>query len=87
MEKQTYVNELFRIIDFGVFDKEDNIILLIEINDSSHRLYHRRKRDEKVKEICAEAEIPLLTFWTEYCINEQYIERRINECLDELHVA
>ena len=82
-----YANELFRIIDFGIFDKNNNILLLIEINDNSHQQHHRIARDIKVKEICTEANIPLITFWTKYGIDEQYIERRIKECLEDLHAA
>lgn len=81
-----FANELFKIIDFGVFDKNSNILLLIEINDSSHEQYYRVQRDNKVKNICAEANIPLITFWTKFGIDEQYIQKRINECLEDLHM-
>ena len=77
-----FANELFRIIDFGIFDKEFNILFLIEINDESHNKRKRIARDYKVKDICEEAGIPLITFWTSYGIDEQYIKKRILQEID-----
>ena len=74
-----YINELFKIIDFGVFDENYKPIVLIEINDDTHKPGERIKRDKKVKELCVEADIPLITFWTEYGINEEYIKKRLEE--------
>lgn len=76
-----YQNELFRNIDFGIFDRDYKIVALIEINDKSHKEPERIARDKKVKEICKEANIPLITFWTKYGINPEYIERRIRDAL------
>ena len=42
----------------------------------------RRQRDEKVSAICADAGIPLVTFWTNYGVNRPYIEKRIREALE-----
>ena len=78
-----YQSELFRNIDFGFFDQKFNIILLIEINDSSHRTEERKRRDKKVREICTSAEIPLLTFYTDMPNNEEYIVEKVNERLEE----
>lgn len=79
-----YQNELNRIIDVGIFDKETTTpLLLIEINDSSHEQKHRRARDKKVKEICKDAQIPLITFWIKYSNTEQYIVKRISKELFE----
>ncbi len=79
--ENTFANELFRIADFGIFDQDYNVVALIEINDSSHKEWQRRARDSKVKIICESADIPLITFWTEYGIDEHYIQKRINEHL------
>lgn len=57
-----YQNELFRNIDFGIFDFQGNCLLLIEINDKSHNELKRIERDIKVNEICKHANITLLTF-------------------------
>lgn len=72
---------LFRITDFGIFDTDGNIKMLIEINDKSHYEPHRIKRDREVNEICKQAKIPLVTFWTTYAIDRNYIAKRIYEYL------
>ena len=77
-----YRSELFRNIDFGIFDKDYNIKVLIEINDKTHTQADRIQRDKKVNQICAEAGIPLITFWTKYGINPDYIKDRLEEHLD-----
>ena len=76
-----YHNELFRIIDFCIFSKTFEPLICIEINDDTHHQPERYKRDKKVKEILEEAKIPLITLWTEYGINEDYIEKRLREHL------
>ncbi len=54
---------LFRNIDFGIFDKDfKEILLLIELNDKTHDLPERKRRDYSVKEICKKANIKLLIF-------------------------
>ena len=72
-----YRNELFRNIDFGIFDSDYSLKLLIEINDESHMRADRSARDSKVKTICDEAGIPLIVFWTKYGINKAYIHNRL----------
>ena len=59
-----YANELHKYIDFGLFDKNYKLLALIELNDKSHTLKERHERDLKVQEICNQANIPLITFWT-----------------------
>lgn len=73
-----YHNELFRNVDFGIFDTDYRPIALIEINDPTHYQVDRRKRDHKVQHICEIAQIPLITLWTEYGINEEYIRKRLH---------
>ena len=77
--KNQHATELFRIVDFGIFDEERKTVCLIEINDSSHEQHDRIIRDLKVKELCKSANIPLLTFWTRNGINELYIKQRLEE--------
>ncbi len=78
-----YQNELYRVIDFGIFSKDSlKPLLLIEINDKTHKTKERIERDNKVKEICDIAIIELLTFWTEYQNTEKYIVNRIKTSLD-----
>ena len=78
-----YQNELNRIIDFGLFDKQSTApLLLIEINDRTHHENKRKYRDQKVKEICEQAGIKLIAFWSEYSNTEQYIVERISKELN-----
>ena len=74
-----FVNELFRIVDFGIFDESYKPIVLIEINDSSHYEPQRVARDYKVKDLLEKANIPLITLWTGFGINDEYIKKRLNE--------
>jgi len=82
-EKQ-YQNELNRIIDIGIFDNETTTpLLLIEINDNTHKRKDRQARDIKVKNICEQANIKLITFWTEYDNEESYIVNRIKKAIED----
>ncbi len=75
---ERFHNELFRIIDFGIFDKNSlKLLLLIELNDSSHTLPARKRRDIRVKQICNEANIKLITFYTNMPNEKEYIINRI----------
>ncbi|MCL2631263.1 MAG: DUF2726 domain-containing protein [Firmicutes bacterium] len=76
-----YQNELYRNIDFGVFDRSFKVLALIELNDKTHNERGRIERDMKVREICKQADIPLITFWTNYENQEGYIQKRIDEVL------
>ena len=78
-----YQSELYRNIDFGVFDSEYNLLLLIELNDPSHQQYQRKQRDIKVQDIVARAEIKLMKFYTDKPNNPDYVIGRI---LDELGI-
>ena len=79
-----YRNELFRNIDFGIFDKNTlEPLVMIEINDKSHCEQERYKRDLKVREILQESKIPLITFYSNYPNKESYIVNKINEVLNK----
>ncbi len=86
IEKRSNVrfhNELFRNIDFGIFDKETmEVLLLIEVNDRTHAYSSRKKRDRSVREICLNADIPLITFYTTYPNETDYVLNRIRK---EIH--
>lgn len=77
-----YQNELFRNVDFLITDCEYRPIVVIEINDSTHNEYSRRVRDERVQKICEEAGIAIITLWTSYGINPDYIRKKISEALE-----
>ena len=70
--------ELFRNIDFGIFNADySKLLLLIELNDESHNNFHRKKRDVKVNDICNKAGIKLITFYTKYSNEKEYVKGRI----------
>ncbi|MBQ8749249.1 MAG: DUF2726 domain-containing protein [Clostridia bacterium] len=75
-----YINELFRDIDFGIFDYETlKPLVLIELNDKTHKKPERHERDLKVREILNQSGIPLVTFYTDKPNEESYLKERINE--------
>lgn len=79
-----YVNELFRNIDFAIFSKDyEKLLLLIEIDDSSHKKKSRIERDKKVNKILKEANIKIIRFYTKYENKPEYVKKRIIEELKE----
>lgn len=74
--------ELFRNIDFGVFDGELHPIFLIEINDNTHLRRDRKERDKRVNKICKKAGIPLVTFWVRDGINKSEMYRELKNALN-----
>lgn len=76
-------NELFRNIDFGVFDGELRPVFLIEINDNTHFRKDRRERDKRVNKICKKAGIPLVTFWVKDGIDFKDMERALKGALNK----
>ena len=87
INKHKFQNELFRNIDFGIFDSEYNkLLLLIELNDKTHLTKKRRYRDNKVKRICYDAGIKIISFYTYKENNEDYVNNRIyNYIKDDLY--
>lgn len=88
IEKQNkgYRNELFKNIDFAIFNKNfSEILLLIELNDNTHEQKKRKQRDKKVKEICNNANIKLITFYTKYSNEKEYVLNRIREEIKKDH--
>lgn len=79
-----YHNELFRNIDFLVTDDEFRPLFFIEINDKTHTEKARIARDRKVRDICREAGIPLITLWTRYGIHEEYLKKKIDEAFENV---
>lgn len=62
MSAASYRNELFRVVDFALFDRNTlKPLLIIELNDASHNRADRKERDEKVKCIAERAGLGVLT--------------------------
>ena len=80
-EDQGFRTELFRNVDFGVFDYNYRPLLLIEINDNTHFRKDRVERDKKVNAICRRAKLPIVTFWTKDGIDPDKIVRTLNRYL------
>ena len=85
-DNSKYRNELFRNVDFLVTDSSYRPLFVIEINDQTHLKYDRRKRDANVQDICEEAGLPLVTFWTSYGVNPEYIQKKISETLASIPI-
>lgn len=73
-----FQTELFRNIDFGIFDKETlDLLLLIELNDNTHNNLDRKKRDNKVKEICNKCGYNIISFWLNKPNKPEYVKNRV----------
>lgn len=79
-----YHNELFRNVDFLITNGHYHPMIVIEINDQTHLTPDRKKRDEKVKQICEEAGIPVIPLWVSYGVNDSYIRNKITDTLHKL---
>ena len=55
----------------------EDVLLLIEVNDATHNTKKRKSRDIKVKSICANAGLNLITFYTKYANEKSYVLNRV----------
>lgn len=79
-----YQTELYRNIDFAIFSKDyKELLLLIELNDSTHQQKSRKKRDAKVQKICDECQIKLIKFYTIRPNEQMYVINRIRRTIYE----
>ncbi len=84
VDNSQYHNELFRNIDLGIFDKYTNdVLVLIEINDKTHEEQKRHVRDLKVRDICKQANIQLITFYTNKPNKRDYVIRKVKEAIGQ----
>ena len=84
MNNNKYYNELFRNIDFAIFTKDyKKLLLLIEINDETHNQRKRKDRDLKVKKICNDIGVSIITFYTKYPNEKKYALNRIEKELNK----
>ena len=85
MSNNRYQSELYRNIDYAVFSKDlTTLLLLIELNDITHEQKSRKIRDMKVKDICNNSGIKLITFYTKYDNKEKYVVNRVIEEINKL---
>ena len=73
-----YRNELFRVCDYCFVDRDTfEPLLLVELNDRSHLRADRQQRDAKVAAICADAHMPLVTFWLDGDLSFGTVKRTV----------
>lgn len=77
-----FCNELFRNVDFLITDGNFTPKIAVEINDRTHYRADRQERDKKVRRICKEAGLPLVTLWTSYGVQPDYIQKRLTKALE-----
>lgn len=75
MEPNKWDKNLSKVVDFCITTNDYEPIAVIELNDKGHLKADRILRDEIVAEICEEAEIPLITFWTQEFVGKTYDEK------------
>ena len=81
-KQSKYINELFKDIDFGLFDINTlEPLVLIELNDSTHKNANRYQRDLKVRKLLEESGIPLITFYSSMPNELDYLKKRVNEVI------
>ena len=74
----SYRNELFRVCDYCFVDRDTfEPLLLVELNDRSHLRADRQERDAKVAAICADAKLPLVTFWLDGDLSFPTVKRAV----------
>ncbi len=74
----SYRNELFRVCDYCFVDRDTfEPLLLVELNDRSHLRADRQQRDAKVAAICADAKLPLVTFWQDGDLSFATVRRTV----------
>ena len=78
----SYRNELFRVCDYCFVDRETfEPLLLVELNDRSHLRADRQERDAKVAAICADAKLPLVTFWLDGDLSFSVVKRAVMKAI------
>lgn len=69
----------------AIFDKDlKKVLLLIEINDKTHDTIRRKSRDLKVRKICNDVNLKIITFYTKYPNENEYVLNRVLKELKEL---
>ena len=82
VEKTTntsYRNELFRIVDFVIFDTNFVPLCVVELLDASHNRADRKQRDEKVKNILEKANIPIAFIQKHENTDERAVKKVISD--------
>lgn len=81
ISRNSFRNELFRVVDFVIADANYVPLVAIELNDRSHLRSDRAERDKKVAEILQKAELPLVTIALEELQDVSLIKKKITRFL------
>jgi len=71
-------------MDFGVFDLQNRLKVLIEIRGLKRKGHQSQKAYRKVRKLCKKAGIPVVTFWVKYGVLTGYIKERMQDYLNVL---
>jgi very-short-patch-repair endonuclease len=64
-------------IDFAICDNEGNIILIIELDDKTHKDEKRIERDKKINTILHLAQIPFIRINSQKKYNDEFVKNEI----------
>lgn len=69
-------------MDFGVFDLQFRLKVLVEIKGLKRRGKQSQKVYKRVRKLCKKAGIPIVTFWAKYGVLPEYIKERMQDYLN-----
>lgn len=69
-------------MDFGVFDLQLRLKVLVEVRGMKRRGKPSQKAYKKVRKLCKKAGIPIVTFWAKYGVLPDYIKERMQDYLN-----
>lgn len=75
-------NEQLGVMDFGVFDLQQRLKVLIEVKGMKRRGKQNEKAYKKTRKLCKKAGIPVVTFWAKYGVLTDYIRERMQDYLN-----
>ncbi len=73
--------ELYGIVDFCILDSEYHPLLLIEVDEENGEKASAAQNFEAMRNVIAQANLPLVVLWTNYGVNEMYVRERLKEYL------
>lgn len=78
-----YRNELYRNIDFGIFDENYNCVILIEFFGPYHEQWKVKKKDAKVRALCNKAGLDVIQCWYTKDNDEWWLKQQIRDLSKE----
>ena len=75
-------DEQLGVMDFGVFDLQQRLKVLIEVKGMKRRGKQNKKAYKKTRKLCKKAGIPVVTFWAKYGVLTDYIRERMQDYLN-----